>query len=1091
MVEEKSSSTSYLSDSAVNKLTEDKFKHAEIAKIIKQITMECPMPFTIGLFGSWGTGKTTISNFFRDMLLKIEKIAVVYFDVWKYERDCLRRQFLITLVDSLKKQKKLGNKFKLNKALFFNIGTPEIKIKWLTWLIHVSIYIIPLVLIFIINVYCYRQMAMTNSAVFIFTVIYLLVFLKMLYESIKTIAQSISVETTTIEQDRLSEPDEFESEFDRVLKEMENVDRLIIVIDNLDRCEHRKATELLSTVKTFLEKDKCVYVVQCDEKAIKDHLKKVYEEIDPDEYLRKFFNTVINIPSFIRSDLDNYTEKLLGITKIPEFNASEVGTIITTAFRENPRRIKQFINMLISYLLLAKERESEISKSLLPEGVITKNIPFLTKFLILRHNWPDFFEIVKDDPSILDEINFSYRDHKIQLIEKIKNILNKDRKLDDFLRSTQLYTTKYPRAFLYLKQSSEELKIPESEDIRIALLDGKQSFIEEKFKMIKVNKELITAYEKIVLDLLDNSSDRLTRLFHILNVSISGSRKIGINFSQNLHNKAIDIISSKLADYFYRFDPEDIFMVLDQCSPTLRKPIINRCSKLLSESKLPGSDELFGTIDLKKYQESLIHQISLHMSWFEEEKNDIQKTIAVSYTHDLEIIEQLCQDNNLIKFFISKDALGKIVDQISDAEVQETKEGEKIKLERRIKILKSCDSLMNNNIKLALITKLDNLLKLVNPQPLTESKRQFLASLSTVLANFNLDVINNNKEITILSKDLLSGYNAAGSEQIRTEYIIPLILIEEKVGADMKSTINSVVTPFLTNTKPNLISEIVSKLTNLGVKKFIEEKYKSIFFIRASQYPAIFDSLWTNYGPELKDALFVNMIVSSHYMTAMNKIKSANYKVEKPSLIAQAIIEKLPLINANEKAEFYTALSALNCGDSQEILEKYIVQLRGELISGDMQREEIGYRALKEGKNSKVLNLETCKTIVNDLINSLEKIEILTQKNTFAFDTVIFLWNDLSLTHRDKFVTLIVYKLIEKNAEIETKKIGLSKLAECKPAYNDHESNFDHLLSIIEKIADANNKKIVADEFLKSMPTKEKMDKKEETFWNKVEKMTK
>jgi len=76
----------YLSDLAIEQIEEDEFKHAEIADVIKQIVLECPMPFTIGLFGSWGTGKTTVSNFLRKSLLSVKNIAVITFDVWKFEQ---------------------------------------------------------------------------------------------------------------------------------------------------------------------------------------------------------------------------------------------------------------------------------------------------------------------------------------------------------------------------------------------------------------------------------------------------------------------------------------------------------------------------------------------------------------------------------------------------------------------------------------------------------------------------------------------------------------------------------------------------------------------------------------------------------------------------------------------------------------------------------------------------------------------------------------------------------------------------------------------------------------------------------------------
>ena len=62
---EKSYKVTYLSDLSIEQLAEDEFGHAEVADVLKEIVCDCPMPFTIGLFGGWGTGKTTISNFLK------------------------------------------------------------------------------------------------------------------------------------------------------------------------------------------------------------------------------------------------------------------------------------------------------------------------------------------------------------------------------------------------------------------------------------------------------------------------------------------------------------------------------------------------------------------------------------------------------------------------------------------------------------------------------------------------------------------------------------------------------------------------------------------------------------------------------------------------------------------------------------------------------------------------------------------------------------------------------------------------------------------------------------------------------------------
>ena len=45
----------------------DRFGHTGIAENLKQIVLTCPVPFTIGLFGKWGTGKTSILNISNEL----------------------------------------------------------------------------------------------------------------------------------------------------------------------------------------------------------------------------------------------------------------------------------------------------------------------------------------------------------------------------------------------------------------------------------------------------------------------------------------------------------------------------------------------------------------------------------------------------------------------------------------------------------------------------------------------------------------------------------------------------------------------------------------------------------------------------------------------------------------------------------------------------------------------------------------------------------------------------------------------------------------------------------------------------------------
>ena len=95
---------------------------------IKNIVKNSYPKFTIGLFGDWGTGKTTLMNSIRKELKKDEEnILTVWFDAWKYENE---KQFALipllkTITNSIKDEKdekKKNLKEALKEATIFALG---------------------------------------------------------------------------------------------------------------------------------------------------------------------------------------------------------------------------------------------------------------------------------------------------------------------------------------------------------------------------------------------------------------------------------------------------------------------------------------------------------------------------------------------------------------------------------------------------------------------------------------------------------------------------------------------------------------------------------------------------------------------------------------------------------------------------------------------------------------------------------------------------------------------------------------------------------------------------------------------------------
>ncbi len=368
------------------------FGYKQIAKTLAKIAEKSPTPFTIGLFGKWGTGKSTILNQLENFL--DPNTVMVIFDVWKYESDALRRSFILDIALQLKERGILNDSFieKIKEKLYLDISKPREEFRW-SWKGLILGFGIFLAVLFV-------QLTFTNK--FTLTAV-LSSFLAGLIGSLsELIRTTISVDKITIAEDRVNSPEEFSEEFKNLFNEIGDK-RLIIAIDNLDRVDRDKAVELLGTIKTFLtsekSKDGIVFVISCDDQAIKEYLMTVYvkenqnSEFDPDEFLRKFFNTVLKIPKFLNLELDSYTKALLKQTKITVFkNNLDLELIINYTFRDNPREIKQFINNLTTYYLIALER---IEAEELDKAFINKNIPFIAKLLIIRQKFSSVYNLME------------------------------------------------------------------------------------------------------------------------------------------------------------------------------------------------------------------------------------------------------------------------------------------------------------------------------------------------------------------------------------------------------------------------------------------------------------------------------------------------------------------------------------------------------------------------------------------------------------------------------------------------------------------------------------------------------------------------
>jgi|GEM_PF-5700276 len=93
--------TIYIQDDVLKDLEQDTFGHKHIADAVVKSILTTKPPFTIGIFGGWGTGKSSLLEIIKTGLDK-ENITTVTIDAWRYSSaDDLRRAFLVHVANQL------------------------------------------------------------------------------------------------------------------------------------------------------------------------------------------------------------------------------------------------------------------------------------------------------------------------------------------------------------------------------------------------------------------------------------------------------------------------------------------------------------------------------------------------------------------------------------------------------------------------------------------------------------------------------------------------------------------------------------------------------------------------------------------------------------------------------------------------------------------------------------------------------------------------------------------------------------------------------------------------------------------------------
>lgn len=213
----------------------------------------------------------------------------------------------------------------------------------------------------------------------------------------------------------------FQEDFRKALADLPEVERVVVLVDDLDRCLPDSVIATLEAIKLFLAVEKMAFVIAFDEVPVVEALKTRYDKAaQPKELARQYVEKIIQIPVPIprlgRDDvatylavtmldgliddgdltavvkhaaerrsrgerplLDGHDVNLRGNALDRVKLAERLAPLLTQRLAGNPRRLKRFINDLWMRSAIAQGRGAGL------------DLDPLAKLMVLEHVYPDRF----------------------------------------------------------------------------------------------------------------------------------------------------------------------------------------------------------------------------------------------------------------------------------------------------------------------------------------------------------------------------------------------------------------------------------------------------------------------------------------------------------------------------------------------------------------------------------------------------------------------------------------------------------------------------------------------------------------------------
>lgn len=485
----------------------DAFNHVSYAQVINKLIIDNNPPLSIGLFGGWGIGKSSIINALMDIVLNQDKITPIHFNAWKYSGDSFRRELLLAIAEQIGASKEERHRL---ENLFHDSNERDSLAELSFWkqLWHivtkdffrfnprgVAVGIVTFLFLLLYAFGHFFWVSKEDYNIFTLPLIGGLItyFLQRQFPNI------IEYKQTDVIDPKLIFPEQFEREFKKLIDDNRGKKEILLIIDDFDRCHDDMIFDILTNVKTFFDNKYCYLLIALDDKAVINSLSKKNTKYQ-DESLRKYFDVTVKVSPLGKSDLVYFAKTMADKNNIP----SAVIQVGVLAKCDDARKLKHFINAIkIKYNILKLRQE------FLPSDfIIEEQLPSIAKLYVIEEQFPEIYSKIVRRPYLINKLE-DYILHLKQDSECEKILRGKkgtdgtgNRELRRFLEATVDISIKHPEVYTLLNVPKFQYVVPRGNEWSNAIINKDTDLLNELAQYIESDEDRLNLVHMIMDEML-------------------------------------------------------------------------------------------------------------------------------------------------------------------------------------------------------------------------------------------------------------------------------------------------------------------------------------------------------------------------------------------------------------------------------------------------------------------------------------------------------------------------------------------------------------------------------------------------------------